>query len=180
MSKKSLLAEIDDVHIAMELISLGARMQVLESETSLSRRSLLRLYKELRGCPPPKGMLPFSEDWFMSWEQNIHASVFYNVYLYFLKKEGKRPVETLIKTYRLYLELCTPGDDINPVLGLTRAWTLLRFIDCGIISRKPCSLCKGSFIVTTECINHNFVCSLCNPPSRALKRARQSEERVAQ
>lgn len=52
--EKSLLQEIDEVNIAMGLISLGARMQVLESETSLSRRRLLRLYKELRGCPPPK------------------------------------------------------------------------------------------------------------------------------
>ncbi len=61
MCERNLLQEVHDVHIAMELISLGARMQVLESETSLSRRRLLRLYKELRGCPPPKGMLPFSE-----------------------------------------------------------------------------------------------------------------------
>uniref|UniRef100_UPI0021CC7FBD FlhC family transcriptional regulator n=1 Tax=Serratia marcescens TaxID=615 RepID=UPI0021CC7FBD len=52
MCEKSLLQEIEDVNIAMGLISLGARMQVLESETSLSRRRLLRLYKELRGCPP--------------------------------------------------------------------------------------------------------------------------------
>lgn len=41
--EKSLLQEIEEVNIAMGLISLGARMQVLESETSLSRRRLLRL-----------------------------------------------------------------------------------------------------------------------------------------
>lgn len=44
--EKSLLQEIDEINIAMGLISLGARMQVLESETSLSRRRLLRLYKD--------------------------------------------------------------------------------------------------------------------------------------
>ena len=82
MCERNLLQEVHDVHIAIELISLGARMQILESETALSRRRLLRLYKELRGCPPPKGMLPFSEDWFMSWEQKIHSSMFYNIYLY--------------------------------------------------------------------------------------------------
>lgn len=59
MCEKSLLQEIEEVNIAMGLINLGARMQVLESETSLSRRRLLRLYKELRGCPPPKGMFLF-------------------------------------------------------------------------------------------------------------------------
>ncbi len=33
----------------MELISLGARLQMLESETQISRGRLVRLYKELRG-----------------------------------------------------------------------------------------------------------------------------------
>ncbi|UVC29974.1 flagellar transcriptional regulator FlhC [Pantoea sp. SOD02] len=168
---KSLLEEIHDVNIAMGLISLGARMQVLESETSLSRRRLLRLYKELRGCPPPKGMLPFSEDWFMSWEQNIHSSMFYNIYLYLKSTEKGRSIETLIKTYRLYLEQCCSNSDDKPVLGLTRAWTLLRFIDCGIISRKACSVCQGGFVVTTEFIKNPFTCSLCSPPSRAFKKS---------
>lgn len=44
----------------------GARLQMLESETQLSRGRLIKLYKELRGSPPPKGMLPFSTDWFMT------------------------------------------------------------------------------------------------------------------
>lgn len=169
--EKSLLHEIEEVNIAMGLISLGARMQVLESETSLSRRRLLRLYKELRGCPPPKGMLPFSEDWFMSWEQNIHSSMFYNIYLYLQKTEQGRSIKMLMKTYRLYLEQCCLRTDEKPVLGLTRAWTLLRFIDCGIISRKACNVCKGGFVVTTEFIKNPFTCSLCSPPSRAFKKS---------
>lgn len=45
MSEKSILGEIKEVQMAMELISFGARMQVLESEISLSRRRLLRLYR---------------------------------------------------------------------------------------------------------------------------------------
>lgn len=173
---KSLLEEIHEVNIAMELITLGARMQVLESETSLSRRRLLRLYKELRGCPPPKGMLPFSEDWFMSWEQNIHSSMFYNICLYLQKTENGRPIETLMKAYRLYLEQCYPRSAEKPVLGLTRAWTLLRFVSCGIISQKPCSVCKGGFVVSTEYIKNLFTCSLCSPPSRALKRSQASSQ----
>ncbi len=174
MCEKSLLEEVYEVNIAMGLINLGARMQVLESETSLSRRRLLRLYKELRGCPPPKGMLPFSEDWFMSWEQNIHSSMFYNIYLYLKGTEQGRPIETLMKTYRLYLEQCSSNQDETPVLGLTRAWTLLRFIDCGIISRKACNVCHGGFIVTTEFIKNPFTCSLCSPPSRAFKKSQAS------
>ena len=45
---------------AVALIQLGARLQVLESETSLSYERLLRLYKEVAGKSPSKGQLPFS------------------------------------------------------------------------------------------------------------------------
>ncbi len=62
MSEKSIVQEARDIQLAMELITLGARLQMLESETQLSRGRLIKLYKELRGSPPPKGMLPFSTD----------------------------------------------------------------------------------------------------------------------
>ena len=58
---------------AVTLINLGARLQVLESETDLSYERLLRLYKEVAGKSPSKGQLPFSTDWFMTWQPNIHA-----------------------------------------------------------------------------------------------------------
>ncbi|WP_058913556.1 flagellar transcriptional regulator FlhC [Entomohabitans teleogrylli] len=180
MSEKSILEEIKEVQIAMALISFGARMQVLESETSLSRRRLLKLYKELRGCPPPKGMLPFSEDWFMAWEQNIHSSMFYNIHLYIQKTENCRPIEATVKAYRLYLEQCPVVPGAKPVLGLTRAWTLLRFIDCGMIEHTECSNCGGGFVVTAQHARQPFTCSLCCPPSRAMKKNKLYDIQAAQ
>lgn len=49
MSEKSIVQEARDIQLAMELITLGARLQMLESETQLSRGRLIKLYKELRG-----------------------------------------------------------------------------------------------------------------------------------
>ncbi|ECV0013886.1 transcriptional regulator FlhC, partial [Salmonella enterica] len=66
MATESLLKELHDTALAAELISLGARMQLLEHVVELSRGKMTRLYREIRGVPPPKGMLPFSADWFMS------------------------------------------------------------------------------------------------------------------
>ena len=47
MSEKSIVQEARDIQLAMELITLGARLQMLESETQLSRGRLIKLYKEL-------------------------------------------------------------------------------------------------------------------------------------
>ena len=67
MATKSVSQEADDILLASSMITLGARLQVSEAETSLSHDRLARLYREIRGCSPPKGMLPFSVDWFMTW-----------------------------------------------------------------------------------------------------------------
>ena len=120
MSEKSIVQEARDIQLAMELITLGARLQMLESETHLSRGRLIKLYKELRGSPPPKGMLPFSTDWFMTWEQNVHASMFCNAWLFLLKTGLCNGVDAVIKAYRLYLEQCPQAEE-GPLLALTRA-----------------------------------------------------------
>lgn len=59
MRKKSVVLEAKEIQVAIEMINLGARLQLLESETNLSRERLIKLYKELRGVSPPKGCCPF-------------------------------------------------------------------------------------------------------------------------
>ena len=80
MKVKSIVGETEQLQLAIQLINLGARLQLLESHTSLSRERLTKLYKELKGISPPKGMLPFSTDWFLTWQPNIHSSLFLNIY----------------------------------------------------------------------------------------------------
>jgi flagellar transcriptional activator FlhC len=104
MRSKSLLTEVKQIDRAITLINLGARLQVLESETDLSYERLLRLYKEVAGKSPSKGQLPFSTDWFMTWQPNIHASLFLNIHEYLNKVSEMDEIDAVIKAYQLYLE----------------------------------------------------------------------------
>src|SRR6476620_9138798 len=104
MVKKSLVSEARDIQLAISLIQLGARLQLLELETSLSRERLLKLYKELKGVSPPKGMLPFSTDWFLTWQPNIHSSLFINIYFYLNEHAQLSGIHAVTKAYQLYLE----------------------------------------------------------------------------
>ena len=79
---KSVLNESKQIERAAMLIQMGARMQVLESETTLSYERLIRLYKEIAGKSPSKGQLPFSTDGFLTWQDNIHSSLFLNICYY--------------------------------------------------------------------------------------------------
>ncbi len=168
MADKSLVQEMQQVQLAIELIELGARLQVLETETELSRGRLVRLYKEVRGVSPPKGMLPFSTDWFITWLPNIHASLFYNSYLQLCKQYGCERLEAFVKAYRLYLEQISL-DGGEPVLGLTRAWTLIRFFESNLLELTSCTCCSGKFVAHIHTPGQNYVCGICQPPSRAGK-----------
>jgi flagellar transcriptional activator FlhC len=168
MATKSVVLEVKEITLAIELIELGARLQLLEAETSLSRDRLIKLYKELKGVSPPKGMLPFSTDWFMTWQPNIHSSLFYNTYRFMADQGGCKNTQAIVKSYRLYLEHITLHGD-EPLLSLTRAWTLVRFFESGMLQLTSCTRCNGHFVAHAHDPQHGFVCGLCQPPSRAGK-----------
>ena len=174
MATKSVMTEVREITLAIELIELGARLQLLEAETSLSRDRLIRLYKELKGVSPPKGMLPFSTDWFMTWQPNFHSSLFFNIYRFINLQGGCDPIQSIVKSYRLYMEHVQLQQD-EPVLSLTRAWTLVRFFDSGMLQMTPCTRCGGHFVAHAHDPQQGFVCGLCQPPSRAGKTRKAAE-----
>ena len=101
--------------------------------------------------------------------------MFYNVYAFMIKSQSCRGVEAVIRAYKLYLEQCPVPPGEQPVLALTRAWTLVRFVDSGMLESAPCSCCGGSFIAHAHQPLSSFVCSLCQPPSRAIKKRKLSD-----
>ena len=174
--KKSVVNEAEQIQLAMQMIKLGARLQLLESQTTLSRERLIKLYKELKGVSPPKGMLPFSTDWFLTWQPNIHASIFYNIYKFMLDYTGVTGIHAIIKAYSLYLQQVEQqGSDVEPVLSMTRAWTLVRFVESKMLKLQSCSCCGGNYIVNVYDLNHTYVCNLCHVPSRAGKTKKAKE-----
>jgi flagellar transcriptional activator FlhC len=165
---KSILTEARQIERAVTLIQLGARLQVLESETDLSYERLLRLYKEVAGKSPSKGQLPFSTDWFMTWQPNVHASLFLNMHEYLNKVAALDEIDTVIKAYQLYLEQMQ-AHGLEPMLSVTRAWRLVKFVDNGMLTMTTCSRCGGQFVSHPHEIARHYVCGLCNPPARAGK-----------
>jgi flagellar transcriptional activator FlhC len=182
MATKSVSKEGDDIKLATAMITLGARLQVLESETTLSHDRLARLYREIRGCSPPKGMLPFSVDWFMTWLPNIHSSLFYNVYSFLVERTPSTGVRAIIDAYKLYLENAQAdgqsATDGEPVLSFTRAWMLVRFFDSKMLQLSECRQCGGHFVAHAHDPQSDFVCAICKPPPRAGKTRAAARERA--
>ena len=168
MATKSIVSESRDIDRAVALIQLGARLQVLESETSLSYERLLRLYKEVAGKSPSKGQLPFSTDWFLTWQPNIHASLYANILNYLSKASALDDIDAVMRAYRLYDEQMR-ASAIEPLLSFTRAWRLSRFMGAGMLTQTKCSCCGGLFVTEPYENARHYQCGLCNPPARAGK-----------
>ena len=171
MSVRSLLEDNRQIQRAITLIHLGARLQVLQSETDLPYERLLKLYKEVAGKSPSKGQLPFSTDWFMAWQPNIHASLFFNIYEYLNKTSEIEAIDAIIRAYRLYASE-VEANGVEPMLSITRAWRLVRFVDSGMLCMTNCTRCGGHFINHTYELTGDYKCGLCEPPARAGKAKR--------
>lgn len=169
MAYKTVVGEAQQIKIAMDLIQLGARLQLLQEETSLSRERLLKLYKEVKGESPSKGMLPYSTDWFISWQPNIHSSLFMDIHRFLIKNAGIEGVQALITAYRLYLDQVQGIESTEPVLSITRAWFLIRFFNAGMMQLVPCEKCGGNFVTHADDLNIHYVCGICHVPARAGK-----------
>lgn len=175
MATKSLLSENHQLNQAVKLIRLGARMAVLESETDLSHERLVRLYREVMGQSPSKGQLPYSTDWFISWQPNIHSSLFLNIRENLDKSLALDRIELLIKAWQLYeAEVTAMG--VEPMLSITRAWRLVKFVDSDMLCLTRCTHCGGQFVTHPhewDKGSRRFVCGLCEPPARAGKSRRR-------
>ncbi len=178
MKNKSVVSEAKEIQLAIELVRMGARMQLLEAEVNLSRERLLKLYKEVKGESPPKGMLPFSTDWFMTWQPNIHSSLFMSFYTFMRENTRLEGLDAVMRAYNLYLgHIRLHGMD--QVLSLTRAWTLVRFFDADMLQLATCKKCGGRFVAHAYDPTQNYVCCLCHMPVRAGKTKRAQAEQAA-
>jgi flagellar transcriptional activator FlhC len=167
----STLAEVKQFNTAIELIKLGARMQLIKSEAKLiPYAKLSRLYKEVKGRGPTKGLVPFSTEWFIRWQPNIHASLFMNIHEHLNKATALSEIDVLIKAYKLYLEQMSL-QSLIPLVSITRTWTLVKFMNAKMLAMTTCSRCRGQFV--TYPYETSYVCGLCNPTPKSGKGAKE-------
>ncbi|MCP2937335.1 FlhC family transcriptional regulator, partial [Salmonella enterica subsp. enterica serovar Typhimurium] len=84
----------------------------------------------------------------------------------------------IVKAFKLYQEH-VQTHDMEEVLSLTRAWTLVRFFDAKLLQHTKCTCCGGHFVAHAYDPKASYVCGLCNIPARAGKTRRAREALIA-
>lgn len=167
-----------DARVAVALIQHRARMSVLKDLVPIfPYKTLLSLYREIHGKATTKGQLPFSHTRFLCWEENVHASLFYNYYRFMARSIDHRG-ELLVRAYDFYKADIARFPDYTehkPFFTINRAWVLLRLLGgrYAPLTTVCCSRCGGLFIRenhNTISANRCFVCVMCRPPNNRKER----------
>jgi flagellar transcriptional activator FlhC len=132
-----------------------------------------------RGSAAATASRAAAPDWFVTWQPNIHSSLFINIHRYLVDHAGIAGIEAVMKAYQLYLEQMQPEPGEEPVLSLTRAWTLVRFFESKMLTTAKCRACGGDFVTHSFELSHDYACGLCHMPSRAGKTKKARGESLA-
>ncbi|WP_435632133.1 FlhC family transcriptional regulator [Carnimonas bestiolae] len=176
----SLIDQTREQTLAIEMIKLGARPSVILQSLNIPYARVARLYREMTGKPLPKGTLPFATDWFLQWRANIHSSVFLNYHRRLESLSMQCSTELLLSSYRHYLNW-QEAPPAEALLSMTRAWTLLRFLESHLLQMTRCTRCGRLFVDYANAPQQSFRCGLCAPPSRAghYKQGKTPHDRAA-
>ena len=166
----------DSIH----LIRLGARVSLAEKLTGLEKKTLKRIYRQLRGCPSPPGQLPFSDAWFLENDQRqFHTTLVWHLHRR-LSQSGRRPARILVDVFEVYTRLTR-----EPMLNLTRTAFAIQLFSSGLWNEHRCSFCDTAFPAPVESrqtacpgcrLYFRYRCRHCgaalSPKSRGIRRKR--------
>lgn len=158
--------------LAHRLLTLNARLPVINALTGLPRRVVVKVHWEVHGTAPTNGLLPYDTHWITKTATNcIHASLFMQAYLTIHDRINNREQvllgQVFLKAFELYLESLrinanpTWRETTEPQLSIDRAYTISRQYHVGQVMFKPCKTCHSGFVAVRDIPVEYQLCPVC-------------------
>lgn len=170
----------DDANLIYRLCEVKARPKTIgyflqSLGTRFSAADVGRIYKEVHGVAPPKGMLPYSPERSIGTsEKRLHASYYGKKYNE-LAKLGLTGAHLHLATYRYYLlEFEATVDDA--LLSFEQAFKIIQSIQIGDLIYAKCGQCSSHFLNVFGTPLSNHSCPVCYIFKKRMKRASQIDE----
>jgi flagellar transcriptional activator FlhC len=161
-TKRDLSGEIARYQQARRLFEHGARVPVVFEMTRLSSWFLRKLSREISGVGPRKGQMPNSDAWYVRSRNNLQVSLFmahYRAIKDSLRDSGDA-CDLLISAYEQYLRVVHSAQ-LRPVLGIDRAWWLLKSMQIRNLKLVACVTCGGDYVAYYGDLAKGYVCASC-------------------
>ncbi|MFC3110204.1 FlhC family transcriptional regulator [Undibacterium arcticum] len=178
---KNTLATTEGVNLIYQLCEVKARAKTIaylmrSTDSSFTPADIGRIYKDIHGESPSKGMMPVSPERAIgSSEKRFHASYYGKKYKR-LSELGLIGARLHLATYQHYLLdfECTVDDAL---LSFDLGFKIIQSIQIGELVYATCRDCRSHFLNVMGSPLSNHACPLC---AIFKKRQRKVEKEVAE
>lgn len=151
------LSTINRHAVAVDLLSLQARVNIIEEVTGISARILRKAFFEMHHRSPPSGSSKFTTNFiFKSFQKTKQATLF----LFFFRIEDDDEFyRRCINAYRRYDKYIFTVSNRKPLLSFSDSWMIAKWSECGTVKLVRCGHCRSAKLVSSEF--QSSVCSVC-------------------
>jgi flagellar transcriptional activator FlhC len=151
------LSTLSRYSLAVEMLSIDARISIVSKQTGFSHDVLREMYAEMHDSSPSAGPLKSSSNFFLKSYRLTKEST---VYAFFFRIGDSADFHRrVISAYRYYVSYISKLSKSPPLLDFSDAWVLSEWIDAGVIKLVRCSYCRSAKLITNELRHH--VCCVC-------------------
>lgn len=148
---------IERYALAIELLSLGARINIIADETGLSPKILRKAFVDMYKRSPPSGPLKINSNFvYKSFIRTKEATLF----VFFFRIEiHDEFIRRCINAYLRYEKYILTVRKIKPVFDFSDSWIIAKWSECGILKLVRCDHCRSAKLINNE--QQQNVCCIC-------------------
>lgn len=146
------LVELENLHLAHDLIRAGLRLSIVRGLTDIGTRTLRQWWKDIHGVRPSNGKLP---ETVLAFIKNQDNAALLSAYAVFHKRLfGKSlTAESLLASWREFEKVCSKID-------INAAYFAVRDVRAQIVMLASCNTCSAAFIYDVGS-KHTDRCPFC-------------------
>ena len=142
--------------LAIEMLSLGARIKIISEATGLSLKALRKSFVEMHGRSPSCGSQKYNPNFiFKSAAKQQEATVFVFFFRITTEKDFSRRT---IASYRRYTTYIKTAVGSKPCFDFTDAWQIAKWSECGLLKLVRCGHCRSAKLITEQDSRQCCVC----------------------
>ncbi|MCX7101343.1 MAG: FlhC family transcriptional regulator [Methylobacter sp.] len=143
--------------LAMELLSLDARISIVAKETVLSPAILRKAFVEMHQRSPSSGSMRTSPLFMCKSFSKLKESTLCAVF--FRLENHQHCARRVINGYRRYRSYINSVSNTDPLLDFSDAWVISTWLEIEVVKLVRCGHCRSAKLINNE-LQHN-VCSVC-------------------
>lgn len=152
-----ILNTINRYALAVELLSLRARINIISEATGLSMKILRKAYFDMHGKSPPSGSLKFNPNFIY---KSISKSKEATIFVFFFRIENHDEFSRrCISAYNRYEAYVLKLSKIQPLLDVSDCWMLAKWSICGVIKLSRCGKCRSAKLIINDFQKNH--CPIC-------------------